>query len=135
VPIVLNERFISGDMFLDEEMGFIPLTRRTFYEKVRIEVQELSLTPDTYQFWKLVKAQKEGISDLFQPPSALIKGNIKAVNSNELVLGIFWAAGVHSKVIYLDRDDAPYFVQRIDTLIAPCTYFPYSTNSKPSFWQ
>jgi hypothetical protein len=134
-PNLANEKFISGDTFLDEEIGFIPLTRRTFYDKVRIEVQELSLTPETYQFWKLVKSQKEGVTDIFQPPSAEIIGNIKGVNTSESVLGIFWAAGINSKFIYIERDDAPYFVQRVDTLIAPCTFLPYSTALKPSFWQ
>ncbi len=135
LPHITNEKFTTNDIFIGEEVGFIPVNRRTFYEKIRVEIQEMSLTPNTYQFWKLVKAQKQGVSDIFQPPSAELKGNIKALNTNEEVLGIFWAAGIHKMEMYLERKDVPYIVLPIDTLKAPCPFFPYSTNKQPSFWQ
>jgi Domain of unknown function (DUF4249) len=134
IPSITDEKFTTNDIFRGEEVGFVPATNRTLYEKIHVEIQELSLTPETYLFWKLVKAQKEGVSNLFQPPSADIKGNIKAIDSSEEVLGIFWAAGIHKKAIYLDRKNVPYTVQPIDTLKAPCQFFSYSTNQKPSFW-
>ncbi len=135
VPRVIDEKFTANDAFSGIEIGFVPIDRRTFYEKMRIEIQAMSLTPNTYLFWKLVSAQKDGLSNIFLPPSAQIKGNIKALNNYEEALGIFWAAGVQSKAIYIDRTELPYIVQPIDTLIAPCTFISNSTNSKPSFWQ
>jgi hypothetical protein len=135
IPTVTDEKFTTNDIFIGEEVGFVPATRATLYNKIHVEVQELSLTPETYKFWKLVKAQKEGVSNIFQPPSADIKGNIRSVNSSEEVLGIFWAAGINKKSIYIDKTNVPYLVQPIDTLIAPCLFFTNSTNQKPSFWQ
>jgi hypothetical protein len=135
VPVVAGERFTTNDAFLGLEIGFISVNRRTFYEKMRVEIQAMSLTPNTYLFWKLVRAQKEGVSNIFQPPSAEIKGNIKALNNTEEVLGIFWAAGIQSKSIYIDRAELPYIIQPIDTMVAPCTFISNSTNFKPSFWQ
>ena len=135
IPTVTDEQFTTNDIFIGTEVGSVPATRRTLYDKIHVEIQELSLTPETFMFWKLVKAQKEGVSNIFQPPSADLKGNIKAINSSEEVLGIFWAAGIHKKSIYLDKTDVPNLVQPIDTLAAPCQFFSYSTNQKPSFWQ
>lgn len=135
IPSITDEKFTTNDIFRGEEVGFVPATRRTLYDKIHVEIQELSLTPATYLFWKLVKAQKEGVSNLFQPPSADIKGNVKAIGSTEEVLGIFWAAGIHKKSIYLDKRNVPYRVLPIDTLAAPCQFFSYSTNQKPSFWE
>jgi Domain of unknown function (DUF4249) len=134
-PSVADEKFIANDVFLNEELGFIPATNMTLYEKIHVEIQELSLTPETFLFWKLVKAQIDGVSSIFQPPSADIKGNISALNSSEEVLGIFWAAGIHKKSIYIDQSAVPYIVEPIDTLVAPCQFIPYSSNQKPSFWQ
>ncbi|MBL7870221.1 MAG: DUF4249 domain-containing protein [Cyclobacteriaceae bacterium] len=135
IPSITNEQFTTNDIFRGEYVGFVPATRQTLYEKIRIEIQEMSLTPETYLFWKLVKAQKEGLSNIFQPPSAKLKSNIKALNSEQEVLGIFWAAGIKSKSIYIDRLEVPYIPQPIDTLKAPCTFIPNSTNKLPSFWQ
>jgi len=135
IPSITDEQFTTNDIFRGEYVGFVPATRQTLYEKIRIEIQEMSLTENTYLFWKLVKAQKEGLSNIFQPPSAEIKGNIKALNTEEEVLGIFWAAGIQTKAIYIDRTEVPYIPQPIDTLKAPCTFFPNSTNKLPPFWQ
>lgn len=135
IPSITDEQFTTNDIFRGEYVGFVPATRQTLYEKIRVEIQEMSLTEDTYLFWKLVKAQKEGLSNIFQPPSADIKGNIKALNSGEEVLGIFWAAGIQTKSIYIERTEVPYIPQPVDTLRAPCTFFPNSTNKLPSFWQ
>jgi len=135
IPAITNEEFTADDIFLDREVGFVSANRNTLYEKIHVEVQELSLTPSTYQFWKLIKAQKEGVSNIFQPPSGKLKGNIKALDSSDEVLGLFWAAGVHKKSIFIDRSDVPLELPGIDTLKAPCLFLTNSTNQKPSFWE
>lgn len=135
MPVVADEQFTSGDRFLDLEVGFVPITRQTFYNKYRVEVQLMSLTESTHQFWKLVRAQKTGVTDLFQPPSSRIRGNIHSADPAEDPLGIFWAAGVNKKSVFIGKRDLPYLIQPIDTLIAPCLFFDYSTNQRPDFWQ
>jgi len=141
VPTIADEKFTSNDIFRNEEIGFVPMVIegpvpiQVFYDKVHVQVQELSLTPDTYLFWKLVRSQKLGLSNLFQPPSATSKGNIKAINTDEVALGIFWAAGIHSKSLYIDKSTIPYPIEAPFEAEAPCTFLPNSSNQKPSFWQ
>jgi hypothetical protein len=135
IPAVANEQFISNDTFIDQEVGFVAANRRTLYDKIHVEVQSLSLSPMAYQFWKMVKSQKEGVSNIFQPPSGKIKGNIKSLDSEDEVLGIFWAADINRNSIFIDRGDVPYPVPPIDTLVSPCTYLPNSVNQMPPFWE
>lgn len=134
IPSITDEQFTTNDIFIGQEVGFVESSRRTLYDKIHVEVQELSLSPNTYLFWKLVKAQKQGVSNIFQPPSGKLVGNVKGVGNTDKPLGIFWAAGINKKSIFIDRDDIPYRVQPIDTLVAPCLFFPNSTNQKPTFW-
>lgn len=135
IPVVADEQFASGNEFVGLEVGFVPINRQTFYSKYRVEVQQMSLTNVAYQFWKLVRAQKTGVTDLFQPPASRIQGNIHSPDPAENPLGIFWAAGVNKKSVFIERRQLPYLIQPIDTLVAPCQFFPYSTNQKPGFWQ
>lgn len=135
IPVVADEQFTANDEFKNIEVGFVPITRRTFYNKFRVEIQQMSVTPTTHNFWKLVRAQKIGATDLFQPPAAPITGNIRSDNPDEKPLGIFWAAGVNRKAIFIEKKNLPKLIQSIDTLVAPCLFIPYSSNQKPSFWQ
>jgi hypothetical protein len=141
VPIIANEKYTSNELFRDEELGFMPIfidlptPIQPFYDSVYVQVQEMSLTPETYLFWKLVRSQKLGLSNLFQPPSAQLKGNIKSINTDDEALGIFWAAGFNSKSIYIDKKNIPYIIPAQFEIIAPCTFLPNSSNQKPSFWQ
>jgi hypothetical protein len=141
VPTIANENYTSNDFFKNQEVGFIPVAINSptpiqlFYDKVHVQVQEMSLTPETYLFWKLVRSQKLGVSNLFQPPSASLKGNIKAINTEEEALGIFWAAGIKSKSLFINKENIPYIIPTPFEIIAPCTFLPNSSNQKPSFWQ
>ena len=135
VPALADEQ-LNNNLFNKVEVGKVPINQRTFYNKYRVEVQQLSLTPESYQFWKLIRAQKLGTNDLFQPAFGKVEGNIVSVDSDEQALGIFWAAGVNKKAIYINRSDVPYEVEPIDPVTLPCTYWDYirSTGIKPSFW-
>lgn len=135
IPQVSDDQFIKGSEFKRAKVGEVLVSNRKFYEKYRVEVQQLSLTEKTFNYWKLVKAQKQGAASLFQPPSAKITGNLKGINTDEEMLGIFWATAITRKSIFIERKDVPYIIQPIDTLIAPCKFFVNSTTDKPGFWQ
>lgn len=140
VPVVVNDNFVSNAMFTDVEVGTIPITPDVFYEKVHVEIQQLSLTPNVYTYWELVRTQKLGVADIFQPPSARLVGNIKGVNSDQEVLGIFWAAGVAQKSIFIDKKDEqiPYLIREVDRInrnVTPCHNLNNSSTESPSFWE
>ena len=135
VPQVSDDQFIIGSGFKHAKVGEVLINGRTFYEKYRVEIAQLSLTQRTFTYWKLIKAQKQGAGSLFQPPSAKIYGNLKGINTAEEMIGLFWATAIKKKSIFINRQDVPYLIARIDTLKAPCKFFTNSTNEQPSFWK
>lgn len=135
VPQVSDDQFVVGSEFKRAKVGEVLINGNTFYEKYRVEVAQLSLTEKTFIYWKLIKAQKQGAGSLFQPPSAKIIGNLKGVNTEEEMIGLFWATSIKRNSIFINKKDVPYLVPRIDTLKAPCKFFSKSTSEQPSFWQ
>jgi hypothetical protein len=134
-PQLSDEQLINGNQFSNILVGEVPINSSTFYEKYLVEVEQLSLSRKAFDFFKLIRAQKEGTSSLFQPPSGEIRGNIKAVNSNEPVVGIFWAAAKEYKSKYIYRNEVPYTLPPIVFVTEKCTdYYPNSTTTKPEIW-
>jgi hypothetical protein len=135
IPQVSDDQFVIGSAFKRSKVGEVLINGNTFYEKYHVEVAQLSLTERTFNYWKLIKAQKQGAGSLFQPPSAKIYGNLKGINTEEEMIGLFWATAIKKKTIFINRPDVPYLIPRIDTLKAPCMFFTNSTNKQPSYWQ
>ena len=135
VPQVSDDQFVVGSEFKRARVGEVLINGNTFYEKYRVEVAQLSLTEKTFTYWKLIKAQKQGAGSLFQPPSAKINGNLKGVNTEEEMIGLFWATAIKRNSIFITKKDLPYLVPPIDTLKVPCKFFSKATTEQPSFWQ
>ncbi len=135
-PTVSDDQLISGSRFADVMIGIVPVTRRTFYDKYYIEAEQMSLTPAAFTYWKLVRAQTDGATSLFQPPLANIKSNLHCIsNPEELLRGFFMAASVTRKSTFITKDDLPYRPAFIDTLTSSClTAARTATTIKPSFW-
>ncbi len=135
IPTVNDTRLVSGGALNKIRVGTVTVNRRTFYEKYYVDVQMLSMTQQAYNFWKLIEAQREGASSLFQPPLAQVKGNIRnKENANEVVQGYFGASGVARKSIFLSPKDVPLRLPPIDTLTNSCIGIN-STNIQPPFWK
>jgi hypothetical protein len=135
VPKVADDRFVTGSRFEAIKVGEVPITRRTFYNKYRVTIEQMSLSPAAFTYWSLLRAQKQGAASLFQPPSGKVTGNIFPVNNTAEGLGIFWASAIDRKSVFIERQDIPYRVQPIDTLKVACTGLPNSSSTKPASWQ
>jgi hypothetical protein len=141
-PQYSTDAFISDNDFADEmtfnavQIAQIPLDKRLFYEKYHIAVEQLSLSEDVYTFWKLVRAQQQGGTDIFQPSVVKIKGTIECTsNPAEKAYGIFTASAVVKSAIFITPSDIPKLYPSIDTLVADCrTIYPGATTTRPPFW-
>ncbi len=126
----------------DFKVWFVVANRRTLNVKYHLEIEQLSLSADVYDFWESVNIQRSNSSNLFQIPPPKTKGNIKALSASAIpVIGYFGASS--SKTQYMDftRKDVPYKIYDIDFIKQSCldvfTYDPdikHITNKKPSFW-
>lgn len=73
-----------------------------------VEMQQYSLTPSAYQFWKLFKEQQSRTGTIFDPLPAPITGNIRNSNDpDEQVLGYFGASAVVRKR-FREQGEATY---------------------------
>jgi hypothetical protein len=132
------KRFANYSDITKFQVAFVPATRRLFYEKYRIEVEQMSVSLSAYTFWKFVKAQEHQSSDLFQTPPPLLSGNILAKSDGAIpVLGMFSASSIRKMAMVIDRSQIPYVIPLIDTVAESCNnsvFFKNSSTVKPDFW-
>lgn len=125
---------VTAAGYKDVFVGQANVTRVTFQERYRVEIEQMSLSPKAYEFFRQLEAQAQGVESLFQPATGPIKGNMSAVNSDEQVLGLFYASSSKAISMNLLRTDLPYKLQPPDTVRRPCTGIRGSSNVKPDFW-
>jgi hypothetical protein len=119
----------------------LPLNQWTLLYKIRIDMSQMSLTHNSFRFWKAIKDQKAAIGSLFQPITGRIPNNfIQIAGSPTPIEGLFYATAISSKVQYIKQFDLPpdmVYQISLETPLFPddCRLlFPYSTNFKPSYW-
>jgi hypothetical protein len=100
----VNDGAISREgKFNKVEMGYVPVNYYTFFEKYKVQVQQMSLSRAAFDYWKAIQAQKEGIGSLFQPVTGKVPSNLYEVNKAAAVQGIFHASAVTKRKIYLNN--------------------------------
>ncbi|HEY0741052.1 MAG TPA: DUF4249 domain-containing protein [Chryseosolibacter sp.] len=135
-PQLSDTQFVKDGKFNNVKVGEVPITTATFYNKYLVYVEQISMSRSAFEFFKLIRQQKEGALSLFQPPSAEIKGNIRAVNTATPVVGIFYASSISSKKIFINRDAVPYNLQPIDLATEECYhYYENASTEKPTLWE
>jgi len=134
-PHLSDEQLVVNHAFKDVPVGTVSINSYTFSDKYLIRIDQMSLSKSAFRFFNLLRAQREGASSLFQPPSAQITGNITPINSNEKVVGLFWASSVNTKLTYLLPSDIPYLVPPPEEIDDTCRVLHNSTTEQPSFWQ
>jgi hypothetical protein len=132
-PTVDDGHLVSNNQYQNVKVGEVPINGLTFTEKYFVAIDQMSLSATAYDFFKIIRALKLNASSLFQPPPGQLKGNVNAVNSNESVVGLFWATSINSKNIYIQQSDVPYKVL-VSGVPSPCTNYANSSTTQPPFW-
>jgi len=138
--VVLNDKAGSvKGRFPELLVDHLPLSGWHLMYKMRVETNMQSLSPQAYKFWKAVRDQYTAVSNIFQPVTGKIKGNIKQVGGeNSPAFGLFYATSLSNKVYYIDREDVRAdFIPSIngDALATPCfNLFPNATTVQPPYW-
>jgi hypothetical protein len=134
IPHVADDRLVSGNRFRNIKLGEVPINDFTFFDKYQVQVEQMSLSRETYEFFELVRGQKEEASSVFQPPPAEIRGNIHARNSGASSPGIFWATSVSRRSLFIPKTAVPYLLPPPEFTDA-CTKLVNSTNLEPAGWE
>lgn len=135
-PQLADTQFVKDRTFNNVKVGEVPITTATFYDRYLVYVEQMSLSRNAFDFFKLIRQQKDGALSLFQPASTEIKGNIRAVNTTTQVVGIFYASSISAKKIFINRDAVPYNLPPINLATEECyNYYENASTEKPVLWE
>ena len=144
-PRLSNNQIVTDGTFKNVEMGFVPFDPFRFYfNKYMVKVEQMSLSPEAFDFWKIIKDQKEGINSLFQPAFGRVRGNIHTSNPAKSATGIFYTSSVRKKILFIASADAQVPVPPFDvfppetncSLWLPCNQiFPNASTTPPPDWK
>ncbi|HTF20997.1 MAG TPA: DUF4249 family protein, partial [Chryseolinea sp.] len=116
-------------------LGQLPVDQWRFFVKYHLEVEQLAVTDDVYNFWKLVQAQQKGGTNIFQPNVVKVKGNMKAVAGDKEVFGVFSVSAVAQASLDIGKAELPVPPHDPDIVIRDCRhYIENSANIQPPFW-
>ena len=138
--LLSDDQFVQQGKFSAQTAMHIPLDAWIFQHRVYAKVTQFTLSRNAFEFWKSVKDQKTAINSLFQPVTGKIKTNFVQVSGTPVgVDGLFFASGVASKAMFIDREDVKSSVPIPEPGIpfgeSCLKLFPYSTDQKPEFWE
>ncbi len=135
-PQLSDNQFIDGNQFSNVKVAEVPINRRTFFGKYMVTIEQMSLSREAFQFFKIIREQKESASSLFQPQVGEIGGNLKAINNNDIVIGMFWATSITKKSIFIPRSAVPYNLPPPLLLTDDCRgFYPFSSTDLPEGWE
>jgi hypothetical protein len=139
-PLLSDDLFVEQGKFSTQTAMHIPLEAWTFQHRVYAKVTQFTLSRQAFDFWKAVKDQKTAINSLFQPVTGKIKTNFVQVSGPPVgIEGLFFAAGVASKAMFIDRDDVRSSVPIPEPSVlfaeSCLKLFPYATTQKPEYWE
>ena len=116
-----------------------------------IQIQQMSISPEMYSYFKILEAQTQTNGGLADTPPAGIVGNIKNTTTpTEKIVGYFGVVSIQKYNYWIDRKDAtsPYELILGHTLslepstmdtsrppLTPCTASSSRTPIKPDGWQ
>ncbi len=136
--LVSNNQFVSENTFRNRLIGRITVDSWRFATKYYVEVEQMSLSPAVYSFWKRVEAQQQSVSNIFQPNVIRIKGNVNRVDDpSEDVFGIVAFSDVVRRSRFIEKSEVPYILPDPPLIAEDCREIfrnKPSTNEKPPFW-
>ena len=130
---VADDILINGNGIKKQPIIFIAFERKLLI-KYKLEVTQSSLTKEAFNFYNNLNKQINNSGTLFDPLPARVKGNIINIeNPKEIILGIFTASAVRTKVLTIERPQVPDYIA---PFIFPddCRVLDFSTAIKPLDW-
>lgn len=146
---IFDDSFSNGKSTVNLPIANIPLYTK---ENTVVEIQQFSLTPAAYDYYKILKDIVDNNSGFNAPPPAALIGNMSNVNdTDDFVFGRFTAASVSVASIFIDRSgiDESSIEEQLPlkleptlaspypppaTTTAPCTESRFRTAIRPEQW-
>ncbi|MEM8894142.1 MAG: DUF4249 family protein [Bacteroidota bacterium] len=88
---------------IQKQIASIPITYDKLYNYYMLDVYQLSVSEEVYNYLEVLDQQITGQGTIFDPTPATIQGNISSTSDGDKALGMFYAAGVTSSRLNLNR--------------------------------
>ena len=147
-PILSDDLYTINPTYNALHIYRIPLDAWIFMFKIHVQVSQLTLTKNSFGFFKSIRDQKEATGSLFQPITGKIPSSfVQESGTPAPIYGLFYAAGISSKSEYIAPDDVPsqILVPKVDFAprgpapgfgwVSCLELFPNATNIEPEFWE
>lgn len=134
--MVSNNQLINDNSFYNVFLGKIPVEPFRFFRNYHVEVEQLSLSESAYNFWKLVQAQQQGATNIFQPNAIKIKGNVESITDPDAeVFGVVSFCSVSKASRFINRYELPVLLLDPPLIREDCRLvFRNASNVRPDFW-
>lgn len=145
---VMSDVVSDGDLVAGRLIAKIPFY---FLKGCLVEIEQMSISPQAYAFFKNLELQSQATGGLADTPAAAIVGNIKnTANQTDKVVGYFTVVSVQKKSHWVDRKEASgdfeYILEHVpfeeppsmDTFRPPvvrCEKSETRTPIRPAEWQ
>jgi hypothetical protein len=136
-PIVSEKKLLNDNHVERLHLAFVPARKDYFREKYYFQVDQMSVTPEAFEYWTNIKKQSGTGNDLFQTPSAKTLGNMKPVGDAKTpIMGLFGVSSVRTVSFYINRSAVPYNLWDPPRFEDSCMKFQtkFNTNIKPDYW-
>ena len=140
-PILSDDNFNGSGKYDNLYIYSIPLSPWIFMYKIHVKVNQLSLTNNSFNFFKAIRDQKNATGSIFQPITGKIPSGFVQINgAKSSVHGLFFATAISSTAVFIERSE---IVDKslIPSIDAPgigwfscLEAFPNATTVKPLFW-
>jgi Domain of unknown function (DUF4249) len=143
---ILSDELTNGKKTVGRLIQKVPYYRN---EGGLIEIQQYCITQLAYRYYDLLRQQSQTTGTLTDTPPAALVGNVRNLsNENEVIVGLFSAAGLAKRRHWIARGKDPTAIQ-ITVLghpinfeptsltrppLAPCINGPYRTPFRPDGW-
>lgn len=112
--ILQNAARFEDNRILQRELVFIPNNSEKLTQRYSIEVKQMAISQEAFDFWEILKKNSDDIGGIFSPLPSLIRGNIYNItDETEPVIGFISMGKTSTKRIYIDINDVfpwPVFI-------------------------
>lgn len=142
LPILSDNQLLSSGRFIGIKAYRIPIDRWIFSNKIHVQVEQFSLSKQSFDFWRAIKNQRTAIGSLFQPVTGKVPSNFTQIEGpNKPIDGLFFATSISSKSFFLTKDNLTnpdLMLPDIAAIKIPddcIKLFPNASYKKPIFWE
>ena len=130
---ISSDRFYNGNNNSNNIL-FIEDDGLRFSEKYIIQIEQLSISKEAYEFFDLLNNQLSIKGDIFDPPPATIRGNIIGITDpDENVVGYFRASDTKTVEFHIFGSDLPRVVP-VPIIPDDCREVRNGTTTLPENW-